>query len=688
MSSSGCMKYTIGMLIQYEKQYLLGNITFPEVQNYFEYRKYCDIKKDIDIRIVTKHGEVLSTDLKEVIGHYKKYNFDFILFLEQYPIFDTYIVSLNWLPQRFLTGELFRTISDQYIHGSSITKLIKNIDIYGKFYFPNKQHRKLIRTASSFYTFNPNVQCLTPKIVSLASPKIFYLAASDPLIRHKDLIYYLDRNYECAFFGPKEKWIGINNYKGKISHSMIYETINRMGIVLAIHNPIHCAYSFYTNRIFEAIIGGAVVITDEFDNIKEIFGDSLFYINNDNNIHTALEIIKIAEHIRKNPQIMRNKILESQRIFHEVFLKKDWIIDACENILREKNEYIKTITESKKNIDVLYICKESSTSYYNIKSVVDQIKNQYFKNLILIICCTIDTENKIIELNKKNNCLDGVNFKFSTVKAINDIDINHTGHLFVESLRNIESEYFTVIDFCTKWHKDHLGRLIWEMENSEKDVLCAYSECYISDRNYSDSSLGVNHSLPITLSDIFSIVDNSNFINTATEKELTYFERNIEIKFLKGCQLFHYNTIELIRKEPNTDHFKYVDSYEHILILYLIIINTSIDKLLFVRYTTCGKVIPSWAKKELTNKIRSSLNPEPYIRSVYSGTFNCNACGIYERVLDDNRFWELYSKHNTNFNNPPISNNIYYALQRKSILSLIKLGLTYITKRLIRRIIQ
>jgi hypothetical protein len=167
---------------------------------------------------------------------------------------------------------------------------------------------------------------------SLGDFKLFYAginweAISGGKSRHQEVLKRLDAADAVRIFGPEifqgvKVWAGYRNYVRGIPFdgiSMIHE-IHSAGIALVLSSAAHKSAALMSNRLFESIAAGALVICDENAFAKKFFGDSLLYIDSRCSIDQIFA--DIEAHLawaKANPALALAKIEQAQAIFRAEF---------------------------------------------------------------------------------------------------------------------------------------------------------------------------------------------------------------------------------------------------------------------------------------------------------------------------------------------------------------------------------
>jgi hypothetical protein len=167
---------------------------------------------------------------------------------------------------------------------------------------------------------------------SLGDQKLFYIGINWEAInggksRHQDVLKRLDRTGLMRIYGPTifqnvKVWSGYESYVKEIPFdgvSMLQE-ISKAGIALVLSSQAHKNSELMSNRLFESVAAGALVICDENKFASRYFGDSLLYIDSRCSVEKIFE--DIQAHLawaKANPEQALAKIAKAQDIFKQKF---------------------------------------------------------------------------------------------------------------------------------------------------------------------------------------------------------------------------------------------------------------------------------------------------------------------------------------------------------------------------------
>ncbi|MES2677066.1 MAG: glycosyltransferase family A protein [Pseudomonadota bacterium] len=660
-------KYKVGFIIQ---SFCIDDrnaaLKFPEMQifrmitesDFYKLGKY-------DIYLVTNNGKVLSPDLKE-LGFSNNFNLDFIVYTHDAVNIDGYRIASSYVMPDFLVYDDFLILCNAQSQSCTIADLIDNYQHKNTCYVAPTYKSDLLSSKEKiiFYNFGASTILEPISYEDKDKIKLSYISMSDPLIRHGELIHLLDQKGYCAFYGPKSKWRTCkNSYVSSPEYGEdVGKILNKHGVCLAMHSPIHHLFDLHTTRIPEGCMAGCIIITDDYSYIKEIFGDSVFTLDFTRSAEDCLkDITNIMRWIRNNPQDANKMALKSQQIFKERYLQKDWILELCYSVEKAKEEYIKKLNDVEKErvIDVIYSHQDSNVNVIN--RILDQLLNQYYRNINFIVVCK---DSLVDELrNEIKHKLKGAPIQYQVIGSgceERKVNKNNTGSMFLKASKELKGEFFTFIDVNTLWNKDHLSRLVYEIQNEKYDFQCAYSGQSLE---YNNLRTGINRHeeyvcpevpvhLPIRVADVLYFCCSYSFIDAPYYIGLSAFERLVELRFMKGVQIFRKNVLNLL-DDNYRNGIGLIDGCEHIFLLVMMLLEGKTDNIYFTQYVSSALNIMDIPKiSPITNNIRYSLYPNaPLVDQWYRRTVGCMAAQLYKVLANRPELSILYSKYGSESQN-------------------------------------
>lgn len=293
---------------------------------------------------VSPLGELLGSDGMFV----SKENCDFVIHLhfETPKAYDVYSFVALWNPLKFyhtwgyskfsknlLTHDDFISCSSRW--ADDHVKRLINDDVCHK-----APHFKMYHSLSE-PVFEPKLRDF----------KVFYAGINWERVgkgrsRHQELLDLLDNDGVMKIFGPKvfqgvEVWAGYKSYQREIPFdgvSMI-SAISGCGAALVLSSDAHKESELMSNRLFESLAAGALVICDENPFARNNFGDSLLYFNSKDDI--GRQHATILEHVtwaNNNPDAALELAKRAQSIFLEKFALNLSLVDIYKNLAQRKIE--------------------------------------------------------------------------------------------------------------------------------------------------------------------------------------------------------------------------------------------------------------------------------------------------------------------------------------------------------------
>ncbi len=181
-----------------------------------------------------------------------------------------------------------------------------------------------------FHLYHSTADVIHPP--SLGDGKLFYAginweAISGGKSRHQEVLKRLDKTGLLRIYGPTifqgvRVWAGYDSYVREVPFdgiSMIDE-ISKAGVALVLSSQAHKDSELMSNRLFESVSAGALVICDENPFAKKFFGDSLLYIDSRSTVDQIHEdITRHLEWAHAHSDQALAMIASAQDIFRQKF---------------------------------------------------------------------------------------------------------------------------------------------------------------------------------------------------------------------------------------------------------------------------------------------------------------------------------------------------------------------------------
>lgn len=188
--------------------------------------------------------------------------------------------------------------------------------------------------------------------------------------RFHDLLKALDRTGLIDIYGPEHfqgirPWRGFHSYRGEIPFDGIsmMDYLQKSGIALVLSSASHINDEIITNRLFEALAAGVVVIADQNPIVKELMGETCLYVNTDSS-DCEQQIIKHVNWLNEHPQEAFELAKASQAIFEEKLCLCMRLASLYSKLSDRKRAIIESrIPDFCYSLNVFYICNEDGLGF-------------------------------------------------------------------------------------------------------------------------------------------------------------------------------------------------------------------------------------------------------------------------------------------------------------------------------------
>lgn len=350
-----------------------------------------------------------------------------------------------------------------------------------------KADQMIVRRMAGDAFFSPNFctmyHSLSEPILepTLGSFKLFYVGINWERVnnskgRHHDLLVMLDERSLVKIYGPDELqgirvWKGFKSYVGELPFdgTSCVHAIHDAGIGLVLSSEAHKDAEMVSNRIFEAIAAGTIVISDENAFVKKHFGDSVLYIDTDREASNVVEQIeKHLAWIKKYPDDAFEKIRKTQQIFLEKFTL-DQSIEAIYRSLPSR----KSLKSSVSSNSVREVVLEAVCLFFclpwdrdvDLEEICRTIRHQSYENLTSIVLI----DESLTDLTKIHDWAKRYNVKLEVRKTRlfygkGQTHRRNRGEVIMSALvENRDLAYHSWVCFIEPHEKifsDHITRLV------------------------------------------------------------------------------------------------------------------------------------------------------------------------------------------------------------------------------------
>lgn len=472
---------------------------WPEVKN-AEYECIERIKiaaknNNAECIVVDNEGYIIGHNDKrtDVILYGDEVEFVIALHFVSEKLYNTYTYGAMWNPPKFLADWDYANESIKYfsyddylIYDSApIVDHIKNLLL------------ETDRDLTNAIHFVPSVpgEVMTPHLsgdLRLFYSGINWERISNSKGRHHDLFKALDDEHLTRIYGPEKffdavPWAGFQTYAGSLPFDGLstIKAINECGVSLVLSSNTHREAEAATNRLYESCAAGVVLICDDNPFVIRQFGDSVLYIQYDENNHMK-NLDQIKSHlkwIKENPKLALELAHRSQAIYVEKFHLDKILANLIKNHSLRKKEVISLTCDTGTNISVIYRIIDNKIA---VNEFIISLNMQYNASKIdLIILC----DHNVRELITNSiSAIIGSEIQWKVISLpLFDKDgkvIMTTGQMLVIGLDNAQYDYVAVIDQNRVLFDDHFSLGLKQFQNQAVSMTytgtCVHD--YLNDR--------------------------------------------------------------------------------------------------------------------------------------------------------------------------------------------------------------
>ena len=340
-------------------------------------------------------------------------------------------------------------------------------------------------TYSPFFHSSPEPY-LAPNIGNDA--RLFYVGVNWERLggkkgRHHDLLLRLDKARMIDIYGPQKllgaaPWEGFDCYRGELPFDgvSVVKSINKSGICLALSSAAHNRTGLMSNRLFEGLAAGAVIIADSNAFVARYFSD-LVYVVDDTGTGEQLfsEISALVEGIRRDPDAAMERARKGQQRLKEAFS-----LEAClralvaghqDRINRYRAESCSTTSVT---IIMTYLDDAIDTLLAMFRTAMAQ--SSVTSDVVLICDASFfarhdDTITEAARAVRQFSVITRDFLRFQRDEDTAPHPAAATGGATVEALASITTEYFCFLRSDEEWFRDHLATMARAMERVDGAVM-------------------------------------------------------------------------------------------------------------------------------------------------------------------------------------------------------------------------
>jgi hypothetical protein len=383
---------------------------------------------------------------------------------------DHYTVGLLWSPTQFYRGDEERVKAirswDLVVPINDATRRFAR-----SIHFPLR-HRSAV-SELDFFPSAPVCELAPPDPARLS---LVYVGAHWDGRRHKAMLEELARLTDLHVYGPAKAWEFLpGHYRGMVPFDgrSMFSTLNRHGIVLALHKREHVEEQTPTMRVFEACAARCAVITEPLEPLVDLFGDSLHYVDSTQSPgRLARSVAEAVQRLRGDPAHFEQLTARA----HERFLAKGSLDRLMAALLEEvaarqalSSRPLLKASSAVQPMEVSVIIRCGSRPLAILQRAVASLAAQSHPRIGVILV-------RFAEIEGFDTWLDATRAsgRFSFVREVQAPGGGLRSAAWWAGLRAVDSDAFCVLDDDDELFRDHLASLVEVLER-DPDCDFAYS---------------------------------------------------------------------------------------------------------------------------------------------------------------------------------------------------------------------
>jgi phosphoglycerol transferase len=366
---------------------------------------------------------------------------------------DHFTAGLLWSPTQFYRDD------DERLKSIRSWDLVVPINAATRRFATNLHFPLRHRSAVSDVDFFPSAPLTELPPADAKRLSLAYVGAHWDGQRHGAVLQELARRVDLHVYGPAEAWGFLPaQYRGPIAfdgHSLV-QTLNRHGLVLALHKPEHVEEATPSMRIFEACAARCAVITEPMAPLQALFGDALQYV--DTAVapsRVARDVARIVDRLSADPAQFEQTVART----HEVFRTRVCLERLLEALLADvaQHQHAAQVAQSKRAsdpaVDIIIRC--GSRPLAMLQRAVNSLAAQSHRNigLILVRFGPITGFDAWLPSLRASG-------RFGSVRVVEVVADGLRSTAWWAGLRAVEAEFFGMLDDDDEVFRDHVADLL------------------------------------------------------------------------------------------------------------------------------------------------------------------------------------------------------------------------------------
>lgn len=200
------------------------------------------------------------------------------------------------------------------------------------------------------------------------------------------VLQILDRENILSVYGPPKAWSGFSNYKGLLAFDgrAVADAIHACGIQLVLLSEAHRFSDMNSSRLLEGVASGAMIISGQYDCVRQVFGDAVLYVDDDAGpTDMAMQIREHVEWINRQPEAACEMIDAAQDIFAERFRLDRQLAELFERHSSQQDLRGRTVLSKSQGLAVDIVFADSDAAALDLEDIGRIYEASIYRNFTL-----------------------------------------------------------------------------------------------------------------------------------------------------------------------------------------------------------------------------------------------------------------------------------------------------------------
>jgi hypothetical protein len=366
---------------------------------------------------------------------------------------DHFTVGLLWSPTQFYRDDAERVKAirswDLVVPINAETRRVAR-DLH----FPLRH-----RSAVSDLDFFPSAPVSDLPLPDPAALGLAYVGAHWDGQRHRRLLEELARLTDLHVYGPAKAWEFLpRNYRGGIPFDgkSLVGTLNRHGIVLALHKLEHVEEQTPSMRVFEALSARCAVITERMQAFTDLFGDDLHYLDTSlSPRRQAEDIAAIVSRYKAEPALFEQRVAQTDAAFRAKASLEHLLGALLAEVADRKAQAHVALEHAPQGPEVSVIVRCGSRPLAVVQRAAASLAAQTYQRIGIVFVRFAEIEgfeDWLTEIRATG--------RFTFVKEVRAPGNGVRSAAMWAGLRAVESDAFALLDDDDELFSDHIASLV------------------------------------------------------------------------------------------------------------------------------------------------------------------------------------------------------------------------------------